>query len=213
MDGARNGRILSIRHAQCKGPAIIFVKKKGTCYRFIHPSIDICIQQLAVHQSPSLRASPAVRRIFLFVCVGYAHKKTSTCLHTSVLSPAVPFLQRQEHIYLTACVIREKRGGEILFVWLGMTAWLKEEREGCMQPNRTRTDARTRPHRRIPAAYLVHICVRTDTADVLRRAAVARFLSVQTQTDVAPLEMPWAHSIDLHSTFFLRNTQNICLSL
>jgi hypothetical protein len=52
-----------------------------------------------------------------------------------------------------------------------------------MQPNRTQTDARTRPQRRIPGAYLVHVCVRTDTADVLRLAAGAHFLSAQTQTD------------------------------
>jgi hypothetical protein len=52
-----------------------------------------------------------------------------------------------------------------------------------MQPNRTQTDARTRPQRRIPGAYLVHVCVRTDTADVLRRPAGERFLSVQTQMD------------------------------
>jgi hypothetical protein len=43
-----------------------------------------------------------------------------------------------------------------------------------MQPNRTQTDARTRPQRRIPGAYLVHVCVRTDTADVLRRPAGRR---------------------------------------
>jgi hypothetical protein len=45
-----------------------------------------------------------------------------------------------------------------------------------MQPNRTQTDARTRPQRRIPGAYLVHVCVRTDAADVLRLAAGAHFL-------------------------------------
>jgi hypothetical protein len=44
-----------------------------------------------------------------------------------------------------------------------------------MQPKQTR--------RRISSAYLVHVCVRTDAADVLRLAAGAHFLSAQTQTD------------------------------
>jgi hypothetical protein len=135
-----------------------------------------------------VRASPMGRCIFMSVCVAHEHKK---CPHASAPSPAA-----ETHLYDRKglpCMIREEREAKIHFLWLGMAStWsypaLKEEREGAMQPNRMQTDTRTCSHRRIPDVYLIHVCVRTDTADILRLAA--GFFCRASSVCVARLEMP-----------------------
>jgi hypothetical protein len=71
----------------------------------------------------------------------------------------------QRRIYLTACVIREEREGEILFVWLEMTACVIKggERAACRPNRRKRTRGRVRRD-----ALLAHICSMFASGRTLR---------------------------------------------